>query len=147
MFGWRRFWLFNGCLDLSSLRWLWLRSGCYFGNRNRRCGSAGRSFDDRLRRLSLRGDVIDHAQNEGENQSGKSWNRTISAARLWFGGNSRQRLGIGQISGVKNQQYAVHVAKALVVLVNKLTLGAPFHAISWIAGCLLGPAGCGSWSE
>ena len=76
----------------------------------------------------------DHPENEGENQCGKGWTGTISA-RLWFIGNGRQRVVIGQISGVKNQQNAVHVAKALVVFVNKLTLGAPFHAISWIAGC------------
>jgi hypothetical protein len=35
----------------------------------------------------------------------------------------------------------------LVVLVNELTLGAPFHAISCNAGLLMGPADGGSRSE
>ena len=92
-----------GAVNLTSLRGLRLRSGIYFRNRNRRGSSGRRCFDDRLHRLPLRGHVIHHAENEDENQCGKGWNGTISA-RLWFGGNGRQRVVIGQISGIKNQQ-------------------------------------------
>ena len=40
----------------------------------------------------------------------------------------------GRCARVQNQQNAIHIAKTLVVLVNKLTLGAPFHRdlLEWL---------------
>jgi hypothetical protein len=67
-------------------------------------------------------DVVDHPQDERENDRGEGRNGAI-ALGLAFG-------GYGDISGVQNQQDAVHIAEALVVLIDEVTLGAPFHAIS-----------------
>jgi hypothetical protein len=81
-------------------------------------------------------DVINHTEHERENQGRKCRYRPVSFG-LSFGAlrrKGRERVEIGQISVIKNQQNTVHIAEALVVLVNKLTLGAPFHAISWNAG-------------
>jgi hypothetical protein len=48
-----------------------------------------------------------------------------------------------QCPRVQDQQDAVHVAKTLVVLVNKFTLRAPFHAtlLEWIVV----DGACGWW--
>jgi hypothetical protein len=37
---------------------------------------------------------------------------------------------VRKCSRVEDEQHTVHIAKALVVFVNKFTLGAPFHATS-----------------
>ena len=48
---------------------------------------------------------------------------------------------IGQCPGVQNQQHAVHVAQTLLVLVNKFTLRAPFHATLLEWDCVDGACG------
>lgn len=86
----------------------------------------------------MNGDVIDHPQDKSKNQRREGGNGLVSLC-LGFCGNSCQGMEIRQYSGVEDQQNTVHIAKTLVVLVNKLTLRAPFHAISledWVDGAL-----------
>src|SRR6185369_11688526 len=92
-----------------------------------------------LRRPPLHGNEIDHPQHERENQSGKCRNGAIT---LWrgLGRDGRQRVHIRQSARIQDEKNSIHVAKTLVVLVNKLTLGAPFHLILlewvwWIRAC------------
>src|SRR4029453_16141097 len=92
-------------------------------------------------------DVVDHSENEREDHCRESRNRAIFTLGFRMDGNSCERREVWQRAGVQYEQDAIHIAKTLVVLVNKLTLGAPFHATLLIFRWLIGPAGCGRRSE
>src|SRR6185369_10967959 len=92
------------------------------------------------------GHVIDHPEDQGENQCRESRNSAVSPLRRCRGlRDGRQGMKVRQCPRVEDEQDSVHIAKTLVVFVNKLTLGAPFHAdLLRFAGC---DGACGCWSR